>query len=107
MSWVPLLWKESKREGIIFGPRQWMLSNMFIITLCKFVKDVNYSKGLILFLRDEYDWFMKADDDTYVVLENLRFMLEPYNAADPIYFGCKFAPLVKQGYMSGGAGNTY
>lgn len=53
---------------------------------------------------DEADWFLKADDDTYIVMENLRFMLQSYNSSQPVYFGCKFKPYVKQGYMSGGAG---
>ncbi|XP_037068747.1 glycoprotein-N-acetylgalactosamine 3-beta-galactosyltransferase 1-like [Pollicipes pollicipes] len=54
--------------------------------------------------RDEADWFYKADDDTYAIMENMRFMLEPYSPNDALYFGCKFKPFTKQGYMSGGAG---
>lgn len=53
---------------------------------------------------DDADWFMKADDDTYVVVENLRYFLQSQNSSDPVYFGHKFKPYVKQGYMSGGAG---
>ncbi|MBN3307201.1 glycoprotein-N-acetylgalactosamine 3-beta-galactosyltransferase 1-A [Amia ocellicauda] len=52
----------------------------------------------------EADWFLKADDDTFVVVDNLRWILANYTPEEPIYFGKRFKPYAKQGYMSGGAG---
>ncbi|CAG0923446.1 unnamed protein product, partial [Notodromas monacha] len=53
---------------------------------------------------DAADWFMKADDDTYVVVENLRHLVKDVDPKTPIWFGCNFKKFSKQGYMSGGAG---
>ncbi|XP_076013177.1 glycoprotein-N-acetylgalactosamine 3-beta-galactosyltransferase 1-like isoform X1 [Genypterus blacodes] len=53
---------------------------------------------------DEADWFLKADDDTYVVVENLRYVLSKYDPEKPLYMGRRFTPFIQQGYMSGGAG---
>ncbi|XP_077979238.1 glycoprotein-N-acetylgalactosamine 3-beta-galactosyltransferase 1-like [Glandiceps talaboti] len=54
---------------------------------------------------DDADWFLKADDDTYIVVDNLRRMLEQYDSSEPVYFGHRFhLPKTNQSYMSGGGG---
>ena len=52
----------------------------------------------------DYDWFVKADDDTYMIVENLRYLLKDFDTNRPIFFGRKFKPFATQGYFSGGAG---
>ncbi|XP_034560315.1 glycoprotein-N-acetylgalactosamine 3-beta-galactosyltransferase 1 [Notolabrus celidotus] len=53
---------------------------------------------------DDADWFLKADDDTFVVVENLRYLLSRFDTEKPWYLGRRFSPFINQGYMSGGAG---
>ncbi len=58
----------------------------------------------------DFDWFLKADDDTYIVVDNLRSFLErrlsSTNAiAEGVWFGARLKnPKVTSGYHSGGAG---
>ncbi len=54
--------------------------------------------------KNKVDWYLKADDDTFVVVENLRHLLHDRSSVDPVYYGRRFKPYVSQGYMSGGAG---
>ncbi|KAK3596041.1 hypothetical protein CHS0354_032566 [Potamilus streckersoni] len=53
---------------------------------------------------EDIDWVFKADDDTYAIIENLRFLLSHYDANKPGYLGFKFDKFVASGFMSGGAG---
>jgi glycoprotein-N-acetylgalactosamine 3-beta-galactosyltransferase len=57
------------------------------------------------YFSNDADWFLKVDDDTYVVVENLKLFLRSHSPSEPVHFGCKYSPYVEQGYMSGGAGN--
>lgn len=54
---------------------------------------------------DKYDWFYKADDDSFAIMENLRYFLHSYSSEDPLIFGYKFNTTAHRwGYFSGGAG---
>ncbi|XP_065192236.1 glycoprotein-N-acetylgalactosamine 3-beta-galactosyltransferase 1-like [Sycon ciliatum] len=51
----------------------------------------------------DYDWFLKCDDDAYIIVENLKLMLYPHPQTKPIIMGRK----LRDGYiryMSGGPG---
>jgi glycoprotein-N-acetylgalactosamine 3-beta-galactosyltransferase len=64
------------------------------------------------YYRDKADWFLKADDDTFVIVENLRYMLQKFKPTDPIYFGSQLKKedlkhiihSKNEKFVSGGAG---
>ncbi|VDN09403.1 unnamed protein product [Dibothriocephalus latus] len=54
--------------------------------------------------RNDYDYFYKADDDTYLFAENLADELSRRNPDKPFMMGHRFRRFQKEGYFSGGAG---
>jgi hypothetical protein len=46
-------------------------------------------------------------DARYVIVENLRYFLSAFNTSQPLWFGHKFKAIVKSGYFSGGAGESF
>ncbi|KAJ7383164.1 O-glycan processing, core 1 [Desmophyllum pertusum] len=55
---------------------------------------------------NDADWFMKADDDTFVVIENLRHLVSKMNPEEPHYLGRHFKRF-NWHYNSGGAGYVF
>ncbi|KAG5667528.1 hypothetical protein PVAND_015507 [Polypedilum vanderplanki] len=55
--------------------------------------------------RNDAEWFMRADDDNFILMENLRYTLAQYRPQMSLYIGHRFAvnmQNVKEGYMAGG-----
>ena len=44
---------------------------------------------------ESFDWFLKADDDTYFFVDNLRQLLNKFNSSEPHYLGRKFESYIK------------
>ena len=51
---------------------------------------------------NDYDFYLKADDDTFVFVDNLRTFLSDKNRTLPTTFGYDFHCYVDRGYHSGG-----
>jgi len=59
--------------------------------------------NIIIQKTDDFDWLLMADDDTYIIIENLRTLIYPTDK--PLAFGHVFAPKTKAlPHFSGGAG---
>ena len=39
---------------------------------------------------------MQADDDTFVIVENLRYFLSSHDPSEPVWFGHHFKTIVRQ-----------
>ena len=58
-----------------------------------------------VFLKYEnYDWYLKCDDDTYIFMENLKAFLITKNSSNPETYGTDYKKPVYRGYHHGGAG---
>ncbi|XP_047476338.1 glycoprotein-N-acetylgalactosamine 3-beta-galactosyltransferase 1-like isoform X2 [Penaeus chinensis] len=51
-----------------------------------------------------FDWVFVAQEDTYAIIENLRYMLSVYDPEDPLFFGSRIKSKAKQGSVSRNAG---
>lgn len=54
--------------------------------------------------RDEFDFFYKADDDTFAAIGNLRYALNGLNPDEALISGFPFTHIIDRGHLSGGAG---
>nr|CDJ81762.1 Protein C16D9.6 [Haemonchus contortus] len=55
-------------------------------------------------ISDQFDWYYKADDDTYVIMEHMYEYLATLDPSEPYYLGYTMKPFLKRGYNGGGAG---
>ncbi|KAE9420638.1 hypothetical protein Angca_007395, partial [Angiostrongylus cantonensis] len=69
-----------------------------------------FQKSMISFhyaftrISDQFDWYFKADDDTYVIMEHMYEYLATLDPTEPYYLGYTLRPYFKRGYNGGGAG---
>jgi hypothetical protein len=42
----------------------------------------------------DFDWFIKADDDTYLIIEHLKDFLRQQNSSEPVTFGYNYKVMI-------------
>ena len=70
----------TKKKGLPLAPIGNLSSGYWRLTL-KTTLAFHYAYEHFL---NDYDWFVKADDDTYLFIENLRLFLQTKNTSEPI-----------------------
>lgn len=90
---------ESQKPFPVLQPSDYKTENYSLLTdkVFRTLKYVYKAYG-------NYDWYLKADDDTFIFMDHLRLFLKDKNPRDPINFGHNWNAQVEQGYESGGAG---
>jgi hypothetical protein len=51
---------------------------------------------------NDFDWFVKADDDTYLIVDHLKAFLSEQNSSEPVTFGYNFKVIVNDSLLSAG-----
>jgi len=54
--------------------------------------------------KSPFDWYLKADIDTFVFIDNLREFVKARHISQPVTYGFNYKQRVPKGYQSGGAG---
>ena len=80
----------------IISPTEEIYDNLWLKT------KLGFQKAYESYLQ-KVDWVLKADDDTFIIMENLHHLLSEYNPSEPMWFGCLLKAQRKD-YMMGGAG---
>ncbi|EGT37634.1 hypothetical protein CAEBREN_00045 [Caenorhabditis brenneri] len=56
------------------------------------------------YISKDFDWYLKADDDNYYVIDHLKDYLNTLDPSEPLYLGYRLKPFLQDGYNSGGPG---
>lgn len=51
---------------------------------------------------NDFDWYFKADDDTFAFIKSLKYFLQSKDPSLPVTYGYDFRLFVEKGYHSGG-----
>jgi hypothetical protein len=83
----------------LYHPHEWAIDSYWALTskVYAMFRDVYREHG-------DYEFYMKADDDTFVNMDNLREFLSSKDPDFAATYGYDFKHVIKNGYPAGGPG---